>query len=99
MILPNVKEQTDSSKRLKAPTTDIRKKSLIDSGIELLFKKSSQKIKDGHHHSNVDLKFKTDVVLDNSHGNAVDGDKKWNPFDSIKIYTDRRKSHDVDRKC
>lgn len=124
LILPNIKEQTESKNKLKT-YPDHRKKSLIDSGIELLFKKSNKIIKDGHH---TDLKIRPEVVLDNhhhqsnanhhlnnhhhyqtvsassspkhhhhhhnNHTHLHPDEKKWRPFESIKIYTDRRKSHD-----
>lgn len=141
LISPNVKVATES-KKSKKPTTstpDSRKKSLIDSGIEMIFKK--------HHHVNksalgsgssgirsgssggideffsshsafnssaADLKFRPDLILDSSKdsntgrsgsisavlsssSSTIIGDEKktWKPFESIKIYTERRRSHDV----
>lgn len=111
LILPNVKEQTESKgKHNKAAVHDHRKKSLIDTGIEMLFKKSSKSNKDNHHNI-TDLKIRPEVVLDRNHhhqrhhgssatssphhGNHLHpDDKRWKPFETIKIYTDRRKSHD-----
>lgn len=48
MLSPDVRVQTESRKHKNAPLqSDSRKKSLIDSGIELLFKKHSKYVKDG----------------------------------------------------
>lgn len=48
LLSPDVRIQTESKKHKNAPLqSDSRKKSLIDSGIELLFKKHPKSIKDG----------------------------------------------------
>lgn len=48
LLSPDVRIQTESKKHKNSPLqSDSRKKSLIDSGIELLFKKSSKNVKDG----------------------------------------------------
>lgn len=48
LLSPDVRIQTESKKHKNSPLqSDSRKKSLIDSGIELLFKKSSKIVKDG----------------------------------------------------
>lgn len=48
MLSPDVRIQTESKKHKNSPLqSDSRKKSLIDSGIELLFKKSAKTVKDG----------------------------------------------------
>lgn len=47
LLSPDVRIQTESKKHKNSPLhSDSRKKSLIDSGIELLFKKSSKNAKD-----------------------------------------------------
>lgn len=92
----------------------IRKKSLIDSGIEMLFKKSpGAGPKSSHQHHNhihplaptsqlTDFhRHRSEFVLDKSPAKGANGAKggsdersKWRPFETIKIYTERRKSHD-----
>lgn len=48
LLSPDVRVQTESKRHKNAPLhSDSRKKSLIDSGIELLFKKHSKGAKDG----------------------------------------------------
>lgn len=126
LIRPNVTEQTESkgsrhkaaavvvgSNSLAAPNAadSVRKKSLIDSGLEMLFKKSSpsSSAKNHHHQHHTDTKIRPEVVLDsNNHHHHqqqrrpsggdrhlnTDEKRHWKPFDTIKIYTDRRKSHD-----
>lgn len=48
LLSPDVRIQTESKKHKSSPLqSDSRKKSLIDSGIELLFKKSAKTVKDG----------------------------------------------------
>lgn len=69
LLSPDVRIQTESKKH-KTSQSDSRKKSLIDSGIELLFKKSSKSVKDGGiiSHQNIshplssDYKTSTDVT-------------------------------------
>lgn len=47
LLSPDVRIQTESKKHKNSPLqSDSRKKSLIDSGIELLFKKSAKPVKD-----------------------------------------------------
>lgn len=61
----------------------------------MIFKKHTKPAKDGHHHHSTDLKFRPDIILDtkDEHSSSGSGgdDKKWKPFENIKIYTDRRK--------
>lgn len=105
LINPNIKIQTESLSAKKSQ--DNRKKSLIDSGLDLLFKKHPKSVKDGlspsttfHTHSkqlaNNELKFQPDVILE-SKEQPHHADKRWKPFD-IKIYTDKRKGHDDHHK-
>lgn len=142
LITPNIKIQTESKKYKNL--SDNRKRSFLDSGFDLLFKKHSKHIKDGgnsstggggngnhhhhHHHSGGKTNitdhllhrgnpFRGDTVLDNrvdnhhhhnshhrhdnssnNHNGNHDHDKKWKPFESIKIYTEKKKSHDSERK-
>lgn len=81
MITPNIKIQTESNRNLKK-NNESRRKTLIDSGIELFFKKNS--------------KITNEATAKNNFESSYDHreEKKWKPFESIKIYTDRRKSHD-----
>lgn len=89
-----------TSKRRKSHAADsMRKRSLIDSGIDLLFHKPSQQhtitspttvvpdastaVDRHHHHPHRSTK-----------GCSQDDRNKWRPFDSIKVYTERRRSHD-----
>ncbi|XP_037036659.1 sorting nexin-13-like isoform X1 [Bradysia coprophila] len=104
LINPNIKIQTESLSAKKSH--DHRKKSLIDSGLDLLFKKHPKSVKDGlspspSAHSkqlaNSEIKFQPDVVLD-SKEQPHHPDKRWKPFDSIKIYTDKIKGHDDHHK-
>lgn len=103
VINPNIKIQTESLTAKKSQ--DNRKKSLIDSGIELLFKKHPKSVKDGLHPSTTlhshskhstsnELKFQPDVLLEEQHHH----DKRWKPFESIKIYTDKIKGHEDHHK-
>lgn len=104
LINPNIKIQTETLSAKKSQ--DHRKKSLIDSGIELLFKKHPKSVKDGLHPSTTlhnkhspsnELKFQPDVVLE-SKEQQHHQDKRWKPFDSIKIYTDKIKGHEDHHK-
>lgn len=81
MISPNIKIQTESNRNSKK-MNESRRKTLIDSGIELFFKKNA--------------KITGEVTAKNNFENSYDHreEKKWKPFESIRIYTDRRKSHD-----
>lgn len=81
MISPNIKIQTESNRNSKK-MNETRRRTLIDSGIELFFKKNS--------------KTTGEVTAKNNFENSYDHreEKKWKPFESIRIYTDRRKSHD-----
>lgn len=110
LINPNIKIQTESLSAKKSH--DHRKKSLIDSGLDLLFKKHPKNVKDGlspstASHSkqllaNNEIKFQPDVVLDSKeqqqHHHNNHHDKRWKPFDNIKIYTDKIKGHDDHHK-
>ncbi|XP_055715538.1 sorting nexin-13-like isoform X2 [Phlebotomus papatasi] len=77
LIAPNIKIQTESRK-VKSHV-DARKKSLIDTGFEILFKKH------GKH---------ADGTGGKSSGQPEEQQKLWKPFENIKIYTERRKSYD-----
>lgn len=101
LINPNIKIQTESLSAKK--TQDHRKKSLIDSGLDLLFKKHPKSVKDGLSPSSKQLaanefKFQPDVVLENKEQQQCHPDKRWKPFDSIKIYTDKMKGHEDHHK-
>lgn len=84
---------------------DTRKKSLIDSGIELLFKKSNKSVKDASvssHPLSNEYKISTetlhtisddDVVTQRS--GSTDEPSRWKLFDTIKIHTDKRRSVDA----
>lgn len=71
LLSPDVRIQTESRKHKNAALqSDSRKRSLIDSGIELLFKKSSKSVKDGgisNSHQNIshplscDNKFSAEI--------------------------------------
>lgn len=109
LLSPDVRIQTESAKHRKAKS-DPHKKSLIDSGIELLFKKSS---KDGgvittniSHPLSCDYKSSTEITTVPAHyvdkhnsshhrgGGSIDEHHKWKLFDTIKIHTDKRRSVD-----
>lgn len=47
LLSPDVRVQTELKKHKNVLHSDSRKKSLIDSGIELFFKKNSKQVKDG----------------------------------------------------
>lgn len=107
LLSPDIRVQTEL-KKLKNPiTSDIRKKSIIDSGIELLFKKNSKNIKDGvvqQHHA-IDTNYnKHHTEITAGIGGAVeklgnfyhgDDNSKWNLFDTIKIHTDKKRTSDT----
>lgn len=104
LINPNIKIQTESLSAKKSH--DHRKKSLIDSGLDLLFKKHPKSVKDRlspstslHSHSKQLLASNemNDVVLENK-DQTHHPDKRWKPFESIKIYTDKMKGHDDHHK-
>lgn len=128
LLSPDVRIQTELKKSKTAGTGaggqsgDSRKKSIIDSGIELLFKKSHSKnsAKDvgsghsppkiSHPLSNDYYKYSADVTTvptnfvdresSSHHGHsALDEHHKWKLFDTIKIHTDRRRSHDPNGMC
>lgn len=82
MITPNIKIQTETNRNLKK-NNEGRRKNLIDSGIEFIFKKNSKITNEVS---------STKSNFDNSYDHREE--RKWKPFESIKIYTDRRKSHD-----
>lgn len=111
LLSPDVRVQTESKKHKNAPLhSDSRKKSLIDSGIELLFKKHPKK--DGaqtpspsiSHPLSSDYKYSAETTAvpvsyvdkeSSSHyGGGIDEHHKWKLFDSIKIHTDKRRSID-----
>lgn len=109
LLSPDVRIQTESKKHRNASShSDSRKKSLIDSGIELLFKKSPKSVKDGgiiSHPLSSNYKISTEVTTvpvhhsdkdgTSHHGSsATDEHHKWKLFDTIKIHTDKRRSVD-----
>lgn len=101
LINPNIKIQTESLSAKKSQ--DHRKKSLIDSGLDLLFKKHPKSVKDGlspptlllSHSKPLAGNELNDIVLENKEHHP---EKRWKPFDSIKIYTDKKKGHDDHHK-
>ncbi|XP_055377487.1 sorting nexin-13-like isoform X2 [Condylostylus longicornis] len=66
------------------------KKSFIDSGIEMLFKKTgkSSAIKEGHH-LNLESQHPSSKSS-GAHACGGDTDRKWKPFETIKIYGDKK---------
>lgn len=89
-----------ASKRRKSHAADTtRKRSQIDSGIDLLFHQQCQQ-----HTISSPTKVVPDTAAagDRHHhqphrstkGSSQEDRNKWRPFDSIKVYTERRKSHD-----
>lgn len=128
LLSPDVRIQTESKKSKNAGIAgahggDIRKKSIIDSGIELLFKKSNSSKKDAgkdssaggvfgqsppkilHPLSNDYYQYSSEITTvpvhyvdkesSSHHGNsASDEHHKWKLFDTIKIHTDKLRSHD-----
>lgn len=85
----------------------MRKKSLIDSGIELFFKKNSRGIKEGAlqqsqslHASGTDIKTNLEVIPiplgnnDKSGHSSTDDGHKWKLFDTIKIHSDKKRSYE-----
>lgn len=102
IISPNVNVQTESSRLTAKTHTDVRKKSLIDSGIELLFKKHINKNpKDTnstyHLHQTIDTQ-QTGQRFNQKDHNIIDqpSDKKRIIFDNIKIYTDKRRKNQLE---
>ena len=102
LISPNIHIQTES-KKSKMLGGDNRKKSILDSGLELLFKKHTKlSNKDGQSTLSSSKTYVTDhlhklgpfrgePILENRDGHSHSEEKKWKPFD-IKIYTERKKS-------
>jgi hypothetical protein len=85
VLASKIKIQTETPKHKYSD----RKKNFIDSGIELL-KKHAKNIKDGHKESN-NLDLRSAVDLDTK---DEPQEKKWNPFETIKVYSEKRKSQD-----
>lgn len=105
LITPDVREQTVTSKQKPSSScVDVRKKSLIDSGLELLFKKNSKNIKEGIinvHHSTDSNKSSTEVINPRNLTGSGDHQRmtnedghKWKFFDSIKIHSEKRRCSD-----
>lgn len=108
LLTPDVRVQTELKRRKSPSHSDLRKKSLIDTGIELLFKKSIRNVKDDGglaqtsiaHPLSSDFKFSTETT--NASGSCIDRDSlnqsedhyRWNLFDTIKIHTDKRRLND-----
>jgi hypothetical protein len=80
VVASKIKIQTETPKH--------KNKNFIDSGIEL-FKKHAKNIKDGHKDSVNSVNLDTVRPEDPAHH-----DKKWNPFETIKVYSEKRKSVD-----
>lgn len=108
---PDVRIQTESKKRKSSSQADTRKKSLIDSGIELFFKKNNKSVKDAsvssqpiaYHPLSNDYKFSTETTYsandgDNGSQRISDEPSRWKLFDTIKIHTDKRRSVDTNGK-
>lgn len=106
LLSPDVRIQTESKKRRSLSQTDTRKKSLIDSGIELFgFKKSNKSVKEAgasSHPLSNDYKISTETLQTINDGdvlaqrsNSTDEPSLWKLFDSIKIHTDKRRSVDA----
>lgn len=74
IVSPNIKIHSTELKRHKE---DGKKKSFIDSGLDLLFKKHSKS-------SSKDRTWRDSEE-------ESDGEKKWKPFETIKIYSDKKK--------
>lgn len=92
---PDIKVHSDSNKNRTSP--DIRKKSIIDSGIELFFKKSPKSSKDCFSNENVKNRLETTPGATTTTIERLFEEKKekWNPFETIKIYTDKRRNHET----
>lgn len=112
LLSPDIRVQTESKKHKHSTAlhSDIRKKSLIDSGIELLFKKNPKNAKDSgvspSHSTHSDSKFSTEKTTapsghsssnyDKAHSSShTDEHHKWKLFDTIKIHTDKRQNTDA----
>lgn len=89
---PDIKIHSESQKLKTSP--EVRKKSIIDSGIELFFRKAP---KNTNVNTNEIVKNRTEtVVVDKPIEEKKD---KWKPFETIKIYTDKRKALDPSPVC
>lgn len=109
LLSPDVRVQTESKKRKSLSQADTRKKSLIDSGIELLFKKNTKTAsKDGsvssqtavnHPLSNASKSFTETSGHDGDsatqRSNSADEPSRWRIFNTIRIHTDSRHTADV----
>lgn len=87
---PDIKVHSESQALKVSP--DIRKKSIIDSGIELFFKKNPKISKDGC--TNENIKNRTETASLAGEKTPDERKDKWKPFESIKIYTEKRKSNE-----
>lgn len=109
---PDVRIQTESKKRKSASQADTRKKSIIDSGLELFFKKSNKSVKDAcvssqsmaNHPLSNEYKYPTETTYSTSDGDNgsqrnADEPSRWKLFDTIKIHTDKRRSVDSNGKA
>lgn len=104
LLSPNIRVQTISPSKSKTIiASDARKKSLIDSGIEMFFKKNPKQSISDHLTPNVLNKFNTEVTsvpITTLHGgndngkDATDDGHKWKFFETIKIHTDKRQGND-----
>lgn len=109
LLSPDVRIQTESKKRKSLSQADTRKKSLIDSGIELLFKKNTRTAsKDGsvsgqtaiNHPLSNDSKSFTETSGHDGDSttqrtNSADEPSRWRIFNTIRIHTDSRHTADV----
>lgn len=105
LLSPDVRIQTESKKRKSLSQADTRKKSLIDSGIELLFKKNNKATKEAsqtavNHPLSLDSKSFTETSsLDGDsttqRSNSTDEPSRWRIFNTIRIHTDSKHATDV----
>lgn len=96
--MPDIKIYSDTNK-LNAPC-DTRKKSILDSGIELFFKKSAKNSSSPRHdisasNENVHKISRTESTGPIEQHPIEERRDKWNPIEAIKIYTEKRKGHEV----
>lgn len=89
---PDIKIHLESQKLKTSP--EVRKKSIIDSGIELFFRKIPK-------NSNASINDTVKNRIETGTGDRSLDEKrdKWKPFETIKIYSDKRKSQDPMPVC
>lgn len=111
LLSPNIRVQIISPSKTKTLIpSDARKKSLIDSGIEMFFKKNPKNSCADHLTPNVLNKFNTEVTAvsiathhedggDGRQKDVTDDGHKWKFFDTIKIHTDKKHANDTKSTC